>query len=162
MYLDSIGFGPPFEDKEKSRVVGKVGYMAPPAGPGGHFCTTSNNGVAVSAQSKRLGPAYFFTQWATSKPIAAKALVDGTLGPRASVWNDPEVKLNFKMPSDYVPASRDALKIGVPNLPEIVGVTEYRDIIGVAFQKAIEGAKSEEVLAQAQKEFQELLDRTET
>jgi len=72
------------------------------------------------------------------------------------------VKLNFKMPSDYVPASRDALKIGVPNLPEIVGVTEYRDIIGVAFQKAIEGAKSEEVLAQAQKEFQELLDRTET
>jgi hypothetical protein len=42
-----------------------------------------------------------------------------------------------------------------------VGVTEYRDIIGVAIQKAIEGAKSAEVLAAAQKEFQEVLDKTE-
>jgi hypothetical protein len=31
----------------------------------------------------------------------------------------------------------------------------------VAIQKAIEGAKPAEVLAQAQKEFQELLDKTE-
>ena len=46
-------------------------------------------------------------------------------------------------------------------LPEIVGVTEYRDIIGVAIQKAIEGAKSPDVLAAAQKEFQEVLDKTE-
>ena len=161
MYLDSIGFGPPFEDKEKSKVAGKVGYMAPPAGPAGHFCTTSNNGVGVSAQSKRQGPAYFFAQWSTSKPISVKTLLGGTLGPRASVWNDPEVKANFKMPPDYPAASRDALKIGVPNLPDIVGVTEYRDIIGVAIQKAIEGAKSEVVLAEAQKEFQELLDKTE-
>jgi len=161
MYLDAIGFGVQFEDKEKSRVVGKVGYMAPPAGPGGHFCTVNNNGVGISAQTKRLGPAYFFAQWATSKPVAIKVLVEGTLGPRDSIWNDPLVKANFKMPPDYVTAYRDALKVGVPGHPEIVGVTEYRDIIGVAIQRAIEGAKSSEVLAQAQKEFQELLDATE-
>jgi len=161
IFLEAIGFAPPFEDKEKSKVAGKVGYMPPPAGPGGHFCTISNNGIAISTQSKRQGPAYFFAQWATSKPIATKALLDGTLGPRASIWSDPEVKAKFKMPADYVAAYRDSLKIGVPVLPEIVGVTEYRDIIGVAIQKAIEGAKSEDVLAQAQKEFQELLDKTE-
>jgi len=40
-------------------------------------------------------------------------------------------------------------------------VTEYRDAIGVAIQKAIEGAKSADVLAQAQTEFQEVLDKTE-
>ena len=48
-----------------------------------------------------------------------------------------------------------------PGLPEIVGVTEYRDIIGVAIQKAIEGAASAQVLADAQKEFQDMLNKTE-
>ena len=56
---------------------------------------------------------------------------------------------------------QESLKIGRLGLPEIVGVTEYRDLIGVAIQKAIEGAPSAQVLGQAQKEFQELLDRTE-
>jgi multiple sugar transport system substrate-binding protein len=46
-------------------------------------------------------------------------------------------------------------------VPEIVGVTEYRDIIGVAIEKAIEGADVRTVLNQAQKDFQELLDKTE-
>ena len=45
---------------------------------------------------------------------------------------------------------------------EIVAVTEYRDIIGVAIQKAIEGAPAAQVAAQAQKEFQDMLIRTET
>ncbi len=161
MYLDAIGFGSQFEDREKSNVVGKVGYLASPAGPGGRFSTISTNAVGVSAHSKRRGPAYFFIQWATSKPVAAKALVDGTLGPRASIWDDPEVKAKAKMPPDWATAYRESVKVGVPSQPEIVGVTEYRDIIGVAIQKAIEGAKSDEVLAQAQKEFQAVLDQTE-
>jgi multiple sugar transport system substrate-binding protein len=65
------------------------------------------------------------------------------------------------MLADWAQAYVDSLKIGRLGLPEIVGVTEYRDIIGVAIQKAIEGAKSAEVLAAAQKEFQEVLDKTE-
>ncbi len=65
------------------------------------------------------------------------------------------------MPADWAQAYRDSLKVGVPSQPEIIGVTEYRDLIGVAIQKTIEGAKSEDVLARAQKEFQELLDGTE-
>ena len=65
------------------------------------------------------------------------------------------------MPPDWAQAYVDSVKIGRLGLPEIVGVTEYRDSIGVAIQKAIEGAKSADVLAQAQKEFQEILDQTE-
>jgi hypothetical protein len=42
-----------------------------------------------------------------------------------------------------------------------VGVTEYRDIIGVAIQKAIEGTPSAQALADAHKDFQDLLNRTE-
>jgi hypothetical protein len=42
-----------------------------------------------------------------------------------------------------------------------VDVTQYRDIIGLAIQKAIEGSKPADVIAQADKEFQEMLDKTE-
>ena len=42
-----------------------------------------------------------------------------------------------------------------------MGVTEYRDLIGVAIQRAIEGAPSAQVLADAHREFQELLNKTE-
>jgi hypothetical protein len=65
------------------------------------------------------------------------------------------------MPPDWAAAARDSLKVGVPSQPEIIGVTEYRDLIGVAIQKAIEGARSDQVLAQAQREFQDVLDQTE-
>ena len=161
MYYDGVNFASQFEDKEKSKIAGKVGYAVLPAGPGGHFSPIFSNAVAISAQSKRQGPAYFFAQWATSKQSAIKELLAGVGSARTSVWNDPEVKAKAKMPVDWSQAYVDSLKIGRLGLPEIVGVTEYRDIIGVAIQKAIEGAKSAEVLAQAQKEFQEVLDKTE-
>ena len=161
MYFDGVNFAGQFEDKEKSRVAGKVGYTVLPAGPGGHFSPVFGNAVAVSAQSKNPGPAYFFAQWATSKQSAINEQLDGNGSVRTSVWNDPEVKAKAKMPPEWSQAYQDSMKIGRLGLPEIVGVTEYRDIIGVAIQKAIEGAKSADVLAQAQKEFQEVLDKTE-
>jgi len=160
-YFDGVNFASQFEDKEKSKIAGKVGYAVLPAGPGGHFSPIFGNAVAVSAQSKNPGAAYFFAQWATSKQSAVKELLEGTGSARMSVWNNPEVKAKAKMPPDWSQAYVDSLKIGRLGLPEIVGVTEYRDIIGVAIQKAIEGAKSADVLAAAQKEFQEVLDKTE-
>ncbi len=166
MYYDSVNFASPFEDKEKSKIVGKVGYSALPAGPGGQFAIGGSEGVAISPQSPRQGPAYFFGQWATSKQTATRLMMGGVGMLRTSVWNNPQVKAATKMPSDWVDAYLDSLRImgatGVnPALPEIVAVTEFRDIVGVAIQKVIEGAKSSEALAVAQKEFQEVLDKTE-
>jgi multiple sugar transport system substrate-binding protein len=65
------------------------------------------------------------------------------------------------MPADWYAAFLESLKIGKHGLPEIVDVTQYRDIIGVAIQKAIEGGKPADLMAQAHKEFQEMLDKTE-
>jgi len=161
MYFDGVNFAGQFEDKEKSKVAGKVGYTVLPAGPGGQFSPVFGNAVAVSAQSKNPGPAYFFAQWATSKQNSIKEQLAGNGSVRTSVWNDPEVKAKAKMPPEWSQAYQDSMKIGRLGLPEIVGVTEYRDIIGVAIQKAIEGAKSTDVLALAQEEFQEVLDKTE-
>jgi len=161
MYFDGVNFAGQFEDKEKSKIPGKVGYAVLPAGPGGHFPPMFTSAVAVSPQSKNQGAAYFLAQWATSKQNAVQQLLSGVGTARTAVWSNPEVRAKAKMPADWLQAYVDSLKIGRLGLPEIVGVTEYRDIIGVAIQKAIEGAKSQDVLNQAQKEFQEVLDKTE-
>lgn len=161
MYFDGVNFASQFEDPSKSTIAGKVGYTLLPGGPGGRFSPIFSNGLAISAQSKRQGPAYIFCQWATTKQSAIRELLAGVGSGRASVWNDPTVKAQAKMPPDWAQAYVESLKIGRLGLPEIVGVTEYRDIIGVAIQKAIEGQDSSAVLAQAQREFQDLLNRTE-
>lgn len=40
-------------------------------------------------------------------------------------------------------------------------VTQYRDILGLAIQKAIEGGSPAELVATTSKEFQEMLDKSE-
>ena len=161
IYYDGVNFANQFEVPDKSKVAGKVGYGVLPAGPVQHIAPTYTNAMAVSAQSKNKEAAYMFIQWGTTKQMCIRELLSGVGVGRVSPWSNPEVKAKPKMPADWYTAYLDSLKIGRAGLPEIVDVTQYRDIIGVAIQKAIEGAKSEEVLAQAHKEFQELLDKTE-
>ena len=161
IYYDGVNFANQFEDKEKSKVAGKVGYAVLPAGPAGHFAPTYTNAMAVSAQSKNKEAAYLFIQWATTKQMCVRELLSGVGVGRVSPWNNAEVKAKPKMPAEWYAAYLDSLKIGRAGLPEIQDVTQYRDIIGVAIQKAIEGAKAEDVIAQAHKEFQELLNNTE-
>ena len=162
IYMDGVNFASQFEDAAKSKVVGKVGYAVLPSGPGGHFSPIYITGMAVSSQSRSKEAAYLFTQWATNKANMVRELMAGVGVGRTSTWDNAEVKAKPKMPADWYQAYQASLKIGRQGLPEIVGVTEYRDIIGVAIQKAIEGAPSAQVLAQAQKDFQDLLNRTES
>src|SRR5207247_1788724 len=162
MYMDGVNFASQFEDAAKSKVVGKVGYAVLPSGPGGHFSPIYITGMAVNAQSRNHEAAYLFAQWATNKTNMVRELIAGVGVGRTSTWDSPDVKAKPKMPADWYQAYQASLKIGRQGLPEIVGVTEYRDIIGVAIQKGIEGAPAAQVLAQAQKEFQDLLNRTES
>ena len=161
MYIDGVNFANQFEDPTKSKIVGKVGYAPLPSGPAGRFAPTFTNAMAVSAQSKHKEAAYLFSEWATSKKNCNRELLGGVGVGRASTWGLPEVKAKAKMPIGWYQAYQESLKISRPGLPEIVDVTQYRDIIGVAIQKAIEGAKSADVIADANNQFQEMLDKTE-
>jgi len=161
IYYDGVNFANQFEDPSKSKMAGKVGYAVLPAGPVAHFAPTFTNAMSVSAQSRSKEAAYLFIQWATTKQMCARELLAGVGVGRVAPWGDPEVKAKPKMPADWYNAYLESLKIGRAGLPEIVDVTQYRDIIGVAIQKAIEGAKPADVMAQAHKEFQEMLDKTE-
>jgi multiple sugar transport system substrate-binding protein len=161
MYFDGVNFATQFEDKEKSKVAGKVAYTLLPAGPGGLHTCMFTSGMAISAQSRNKEAAWLYVQWATNKQNCIRELVAGVGGGRASTWTASEVKAKPRMPADWYAAFLEALKIGRNGLPEIVDVTQYRDIFGVAIQKAIEGGSPTELVAQAHKEFQEMLDKTE-
>ena len=161
IYYDGVNFANQFEVPEKSKMAGKVGYAVLPAGPVGHFAPTYTNAMAVSAQSRNKEAAYLLIQWATTKKMCVRELLSGVGVGRVSPWSDPEVKAKPKMPADWYTAYLDSLKIGRAGLPEIVDVTQYRDIFGVAIQKAIEGGNAATLVAQASKDFQDMLDKTE-
>jgi multiple sugar transport system substrate-binding protein len=160
-YFDGVNFAAQFEDKEKSKVAGKVGYALLPAGPGGLHTCMFTVGMAVSAQSKNKEATWLFVQWATNKQNCVRELVAGVGGGRASIWNHPDVRAKGKMPREWYATFAESLKLGKPGLPEIVDVTQYRDIYGLAIQKAIEGGNPAELVATAHKEFQEMLNNTE-
>lgn len=160
-YFDGVNFAPQFEDPSKSTVSGKVGYAVLPAGPAGQIVPAFTTAVAVSALSRQKEPGYLFAQWATS-PETAVALQRGGVGTaRPSAWADPQVQNAATMPQAWTDAYMQSLELAQLGLPEIVGVTEYRDIIGVAIQQVIEGADAATALATAQEEFQAMLESTE-
>ena len=161
MYYDGVNFANIWEDKEKSKVAGKVGYTVFPQGPGGRWAASFTPGMAISRLSKQKEAAWLFVQWSTNKQNFVREMLAGVGVPRVSAWSAPEVRARRKYPEDWYDAYLESLNVARLGVPEIVGVTEYRDIIGVAIEKAIEGADVRTVLAQAQKEFQELLDKTE-
>ena len=142
MYYDGVNFANQFEDPTKSKIVGKVGYAVLPSGPGGQIAPTFSAGMSVSSQSRNKEAAYLFIQWSTNKQNAVRELLAGVGVGRGSAWTHPEVKAKPKMPADWYAAYLESLKIGRPALPEIVDVTQYRDIVGVAIQKAKIGRAS--------------------
>ena len=64
MWLDGVGFAPPLEDPEKSRIVGKVGYGVMPKGPKAQASATFGDGIGVTSASKNKEAAYLYCQWA--------------------------------------------------------------------------------------------------
>lgn len=161
MYTDGIGFSPQFEDKEKSKVAGKVAYALFPKGPRAHTTGVFGSGFALGPYSKKQDPAYLFLQWATSKQNILRAALVGVGPTRASTFANPEYKSKTVMPPDWLKAFEDSMKIGRLGLPEIVAVTEFRDLVGIAITQAIQGEDPKKLLDQANKEFAELLEKTE-
>ena len=160
-FFDGANFAIQFEDKNQSKIAGKVGYVTLPAGPARHVLPTFTGGCAVSGLSKNKKAAYLFVVWATSKAILKRTQLAGVGTSRSSAWNDPEVKAKGVMPKGWTDVFLATLDKGALGLPEIVAVTEYRDIVGVAIQKVIQGESAKTALEAAQKELAALMEKTE-
>jgi multiple sugar transport system substrate-binding protein len=163
MWLDSTGFAQPLEDPTRSKVVGKVGYGIVPPGPKAQWSGLSADAMAIPAACPRKGAAWLYIQWACGKEMMARQLISGAgAPPRESAYlrakADPTKNA---LPLEWLEAVHASALIARPHNPQIVAVTEYRDIFGIALTNMILGADPATELANATKEFQPILERTE-
>ena len=162
MWFDSTGFAQPLEDPATSKVVGKVGYSVVPPGPAAQVSGLTADGLSIPAGCPRKGAAWLYIQWACGKDMMTKQLVSGAgAPPRASAFDRAKAAPKTVLPAEWIEAVRLSAAIARPQYPQIVAVTEYRDIFGIALSNMILGADPATELAKATKEFVPIMERTE-
>ncbi|KZD21665.1 ABC transporter substrate-binding protein [Tardiphaga robiniae] len=161
MWIDGVGWAPPIEDPNASRVVGKIGYTVVPAGPKGQFSAAYGDGIGIAKTSTKKEAAYLYCQWAVSKTMGARLLQSGGGVPfRNSILNDETVRKGVKNQEwlDSVIASAKISKLG---LPVIVPVAEFRDLVGAAVTATLSGSDPATELKKAHEQFRPILERSE-
>jgi multiple sugar transport system substrate-binding protein len=95
MIADADFFAANYEDPNKSKVAGKVGYALIPGGQGGKsYSGLWTWALGINGATKNKTAAWLFVQWAT----APRTLLNATIGyrnynpSRASITNDPRVQ----------------------------------------------------------------------
>jgi multiple sugar transport system substrate-binding protein len=163
MWFDGIGFAAPLENPDESLVVGKVGYGLQPAGPVARHAGTFGDGMGIAATTSKIGPAYLYSQWSTGVEVGKRILEIGAgAPPRNSIYADEEFLSTLTIPQGWVEALVASGEIGLPSLPEIVPVTEFRDIFGIALTNMITGADPLAELETATEQFQPILEASLT
>ncbi|GAC1329882.1 MAG: sugar ABC transporter substrate-binding protein [Beijerinckiaceae bacterium] len=162
MWLDGVGWAPPLEDPNASRVVGKVGYAVVPEGPKGAYAATYGDGIGVAQASKNKEAAYLYCQWAVSKTMGARLLqIGGGVPFRASILNDENVRRGVKMPPEWLDSVIGSAKISKLGLPVVIPVAEFRDIVGAGVTATLAGADPATELKKATDQYRPILERSE-
>jgi multiple sugar transport system substrate-binding protein len=164
MWIDGIGFAAPLEDPQRSRVAGRVGYALVPRGPAGHHCALFGAGYGIPEASRKKGPAWLYIQWALGKQMQLRMLTAGAGVPaRSSPFANEEAIGQSRFPREFFQTLSGSARIARAGLPEIVPVTEFRDVIGTALTNTIgqPSASVERELRQATAAFRPILERSE-
>jgi len=162
MWIDGIGFAAPLEDPQRSRVAGKVGYAVVPRGPANHHCALFGAGYGIPEASRKKGPAWLYLQWALGKQMQLRMLAAGAGVPaRLSPFTNEEVISQSRFPREFFATLRASGRIARAGLPEILPVTEFRDVIGTALTNTIGGADPATELRAATAAFRPILERSE-
>ncbi len=162
MWQDGIGFATPLEDVKESKVAGKVGFGVFPKGPKAQHSAMFGDGIGVSAYTDKKGPAYYYCLWATNKINSLRVLQAGAaVPPRTSALTDPNRAEGSTMPPEYFDCLEGSGAILRAGLPEIMPVTEFRDVFGIALTNMIGGADPATELAKATEDFMPIYEKSE-
>jgi multiple sugar transport system substrate-binding protein len=163
MWIDGVGFSAPLVDKTKSRISDVVGFAPAPRGPKAQNCATFIDGIGIPEASRNRKAAWLYVQWATGQAMSKEFLRTGSGTPaRASVYQDASIVKASDFPQDWFDTVAASLKIARSGLPEIVGVTEFRDTIGVGLTNIIGGADAATELRKATEAFRPMLAKEST
>ncbi len=117
MFMDSIAFMPGFENPDRSKVVGKVGYAMHPEGVR-RGSQTGGFGIAIPKNAENKEAAFLLMQWLTSKKGDLMVAMEGGNPSRFSTYQD--AGLNEKFP--FSATFGEALKYADPDWRPIIPV----------------------------------------
>ncbi len=117
MFMDSIAFAANFENPEKSKVAGKVGYALHPEGVR-RGSQTGGFGIAIPKNAENKEAAFLLMQWLTSKKGDLAVAMQGGNPSRFSTYENAD--LNEKYP--YSATFGEALKYADPDWRPIIPV----------------------------------------
>ncbi|GAB5468446.1 MAG: sugar ABC transporter substrate-binding protein [Rhodospirillales bacterium] len=142
--VESDVFGPWMEDKEKSTVVGKVGYAPPPeplpSAGWSHGWAVSSVGAKDDCTKAVAGD---FVGWATSKEMEAKRLAAGIASDIGRVSTLQSDAYRSAVPAEYIQALLDTgprtslLIMASPAWPEI------GDTLGLTLEELFTGTRTD-------------------
>jgi multiple sugar transport system substrate-binding protein len=162
MWMDACGFAQPLENPAMSRVVGKVGYGIFPAGPKVRASGLSADALGIPAKSANKMPAWLYLQWACGRTMMARQLVGGYgAPPRQSAFVAAKADPGAKLSLAWLDCVINSAGYAHPILPQIVAVTEFRDVFGSALTNMIGGADPASELKKATEAFAPILEKTE-
>lgn len=149
---DANSFRNVFDDKEKSQVVGKIGWGLFPKGPEKHLPGIWTAGTSISALSEKKEAAWYFIIWSLSKANQTHTHARGCPSSRTSVWNSPEGQEVRKANPDWADNTLKTLQISNKGYsPEVVSVMEVRNRVCEVIIKAMQGASGDALKAEAEK-----------
>jgi multiple sugar transport system substrate-binding protein len=160
MYIDASAHFPMLLDPTKSSMAELTGITIVPAGPAGRkvfdICA---QGLSIYSGSKNKDASWKFISFMVSKDKVAQ--MQGKYGiqsARKSAYENPEGTKAF--PADFLEAVKKSAQFGVGyDRPLMIQVQEARDILGTAIVVSEEGGDYRKAALEANKKFQELLDR---
>ena len=147
-------------DPTKSKIVKDIGFAVMPPGPKAQHSAMFCSGLCIPAASKNKLGAWLYIQWATDKANCADILRLGAgMPPRASAFRDETVRKSSAFPAEWFETAIACQNIVRPGLPEIVAVTEFRDVFGVALTNIISGGDPADELKKATSAFRPVFEK---
>ena len=135
-------------DPKLSKVVGKLGFAVPPAGPDGLFPPFTAQGYGINGASRHKEAAFAFLAWATDAATMKDVALSSTFlaVTRNSVWNDPDFRKKYDFDyghGTFVDAYRATLKVAPAwYRPAFRDYRSVADRVGLALQEAVVGQRS--------------------
>lgn len=157
-YTDASVFFNNMMDETQSRIGDDVGFAQMPGGDAGSRpYSIPSWALAINQASENADAAWQFIEWATSAENTARVQSEGVAGARDSVWADDDATAAFPEELAEVLIASAAEGVG-HDRPVVVEVARARDIVGAPLIAYLEGGDLDAALAQAQEEYQALLD----
>jgi multiple sugar transport system substrate-binding protein len=164
MWFDATSLQPWLTDPSKSKVVGKVGYVPPPAGPKGRFGPVGGWSLGLPANSRNKEAGWAFIAWMTSKAKAKDVIAKGGVPSRVSTLTDPDFIGKDPDLARAIKESLDAagnlLAIGRNWVPQTAEANKIQQTAGFyAGQALLKKMSPKEALAAARPELEQISAR---